>query len=238
MSSACRVAPRGGRGRRGRRASAETAVAARVPSSRSVDRQVEGLADEVLVGQRHSSTGQPVATSSPSRRVSSSECQVFLPKSCAGSITIPSGRRRRRAPARRARARGRATSATTSREVDPVRAGPRRQAHRRASRPARRRTRRPRRRAAGSAPPQVSLSRSAPASQTAPADRCPPGVHADHQVRDRRRGPTATNVTTRRISSATVDLGARACLDPADVDDVGALGDRARRPRSRAAPSA
>ena len=34
------------------------------------------------------STGQPVATSSPSRRVSSSECQVFLPKSCAGSIRI------------------------------------------------------------------------------------------------------------------------------------------------------
>jgi hypothetical protein len=32
------------------------------------------------------STGQPVATISPSRLVTSSECQVFLPKSCAGSM--------------------------------------------------------------------------------------------------------------------------------------------------------
>jgi hypothetical protein len=37
------------------------------------------------------STGQPVATSSPVRLVSSSDCQVFLPKSCAGSMRIPSG---------------------------------------------------------------------------------------------------------------------------------------------------
>ena len=38
------------------------------------------------------STGQPVAARSAVCRVSSSECQVFLPKSWAGSMTIPSGR--------------------------------------------------------------------------------------------------------------------------------------------------
>ena len=38
------------------------------------------------------STGQPVAASSPSRRVISSECRVFLPKSWAGSMRIASRR--------------------------------------------------------------------------------------------------------------------------------------------------
>ena len=36
-------------------------------------------------------TGQPVAVISVSLLVTSSECQVFLPKSCAASMTIRAG---------------------------------------------------------------------------------------------------------------------------------------------------
>ena len=57
-----------------------------------VERDVERLADEVLVRQRdqHRPAGRRPAR--PSRRVSSSECRVFLPKSCAGSMRMPSRR--------------------------------------------------------------------------------------------------------------------------------------------------
>ena len=105
---------------------AETAVAASVPSAA---RRPAGR------GSRRRSpcwTAPPAPasrspTSSPSRRVTSSECQVFLPKSCAGSIRIPSGR----TPA----ATARSASAGHGRDHvgdhvgvrDPVRPGPRRQ---------------------------------------------------------------------------------------------------------------
>ena len=39
---------------------------------------------------RETSTGQPVSTISPSRRVASRLCRVFFPKSCPGSIRIDS----------------------------------------------------------------------------------------------------------------------------------------------------
>ena len=68
---------------------AATAVAASVPYSRSsTDRSSVSPTKSLL--DIATSTGQPVATSSSRRRVSSSECAVVLPKSCVGSSTMPS----------------------------------------------------------------------------------------------------------------------------------------------------
>ncbi len=70
-------------------AAAASAVAASVPSTRSSSptprvSPMKSLLDRAI------STGHPVATSSSTRRSSSSPCQVFLPKSCVGSIRMPS----------------------------------------------------------------------------------------------------------------------------------------------------
>jgi hypothetical protein len=70
---------------------AHTARAASVPSARSGSGRPRVSPTKSLF-ETAIRTGQPVATSSAVRLVSSSECQVFLPKSCAGSMTIPSGR--------------------------------------------------------------------------------------------------------------------------------------------------
>ena len=70
-------------------ASAQTAVAARVPVSRSPTGRSSVSPTKSLLDSE-TSTGQPVATISPSRRVSSREWKVFLPKSWAGSITTDS----------------------------------------------------------------------------------------------------------------------------------------------------
>ena len=56
----------------------------RSPTSRPSDSPTKSLLDN------DTSTGQPSATSSSRRRVHSTECQAFLPKSCAGSMTIRS----------------------------------------------------------------------------------------------------------------------------------------------------
>jgi hypothetical protein len=89
------------------------ATAAMVPSARSrtprpSDSPTKSLLDTAT------RTGHPVPASSSSLRVTSRECQVFLPKSCAGSIRIRSGR----TPAATARSasavQNAITSATTS----------------------------------------------------------------------------------------------------------------------------
>ena len=189
-----------------------------------VRRQVERLADEVLVADSATSTGQPVATSSSSRRVSSSECQVFLPKSWVGSTRTASGR----TPA----ATARSARAVTLRSRRPSRRRRRPGAGRSAGRrpPVWLHTRPAPNAAAtaassGSAPAQVSLIRSAPASRTARGHLGPPGVDADHQVRitvaDRRDQVPRTPHLLR-----DVDLGAVPGLDAADVDDLA----RPRRP--------
>src|SRR6185437_11217148 len=92
---------------------AHTAVADSVPSTRCSSGRSSASPTKSLF-DNETSTGQPVATSSDSRRVSSSECQVFLPKSCPGSISTrsagtPSSTARSASPTVRA-----STSANTS----------------------------------------------------------------------------------------------------------------------------
>ena len=92
---------------------ADSAVAARVPSSRSAGGR-SSVSPMKSLRDRATSTGHPVATSSSRRRVSSSECQVFLPKSCVGSTRIPSRRTPRATAASAAVVTVATTSATTS----------------------------------------------------------------------------------------------------------------------------
>ena len=143
------------------------------------------------------STGQPVATSSSSRRVTSSECRVFLPKSWAGSMRIPSAPHARRHRPLGQPGHGRDHVGHHVVVRDPVRAGARRQpAGVGADQPGavRRGHLAP---APGRRPPQASLSRSAPSAGDRPAHLGAPGVDADHQRRgwrrphgrDERRGP-------------------------------------------------
>ena len=84
----------------------------------------------------------------------------------------------------------------------------------------------------GSQPPQVSFTRSAPASHTARADLVPPGVHADHQV-----GVGRANRGDERDDAADLlvdgDLGAGLGGHAADVEDVRALGDHLVHPVDR-----
>lgn len=147
-------------------------------------------------------TGQPVAASSSRRRVSSSDCSVFLPKSCVGSIRIPSGR----TPASTARSASavvvRITSATTSSYA--IRCG----SVRGESPPTWLQTSPAPDSAAaytrsGSAPAQVSLSRSAPASATR---RATPLRYVSTLITSdgwRARIP-ATKSTVRRSSSSSL----------------------------------
>ena len=186
------------------------------------------------------STGQPVAVISRSRLVTSSECQVFLPKSCAASM-IDRGRRARqprpRAAPAAAPARARPPSRRCRRPGTAVSAAA---AGRRARRPARRRTRPRPPRAVRPQPPQLSLIRSAPAAQAARPTSCRQvstlitmsGIGGPDR-RDETGG--APDLLGR------VDLGAGRGGDAADVDDVrplarspGAPGPgRRTHPRSR-----
>ena len=68
---------------------AATAVAARVPDSRSSTGMFK-VSPTKSLRDMLTSTGQPVTASSPMLRVSCSECQVFLPKSCVGSSRMRS----------------------------------------------------------------------------------------------------------------------------------------------------
>ena len=83
--------PPRGRGTPGRPPRAATAVAARVPVQPLGDLQgdVERLADEVLVRQRHQHrpAGGDQLVAAPQE--ASRPCQVFLPKSWVGSISSP-----------------------------------------------------------------------------------------------------------------------------------------------------
>ncbi len=168
------------RGRRGRPSQAQTAVVARVPSSRSSSGR-SSVSPTKSLFDSDTSTGQPVAIISGSRRVTSSEWQVFLPKSCPGSMsTLP-----RATPAATARSasptRALSTSAMTSSYSIAVRPGARRRRRRRACTPARRRGRAATSASCGSQPPQASLSRSAAGLADGLADLVPPGVDADDQ---------------------------------------------------------
>ena len=78
---------------------ADTAVVARVPSRRSLTGWSRVSPTKSLL-DRDTSTGQPVPVISGSRRVASSECRVFLPKSCPGRSGSASRGPRARPPAR------------------------------------------------------------------------------------------------------------------------------------------
>ena len=71
-------------------AAAASAVAARVPSSRSVTSVTPSVSPMKSLFDNAISTGQPVATSSSQRRSRASPWKVFLPKSWVGSMTMPS----------------------------------------------------------------------------------------------------------------------------------------------------
>src|SRR5215468_6463242 len=180
---------------------AHTASTARVPSPRSATPRPRVSPTKSLFDAA-TSTGHPVPARSAVRRVSSSECQVFFPKSCAGSMTIRSAR----TPA----ATARSASAVSDAITWPVRSGwaGRCGRVRGAAPPACAQTR-PRSWAAatcarpGSAPPQASLSRSAPAAATA----SPTGARQVSTLMTTEgclARSAATNGTTRRISSATL----------------------------------
>ena len=98
------------------------------------------------------------------------------------------------------------------------------QRHRCGCRPVRRRARAATWASSGSYPPQASLSRSAPARQTASRDLVPPGVDADDDV-----GvpvPDGSDEVDGAIELlADVDVVAGTGLHPADVDDLGPSGD-------------
>ena len=83
MSSVCRVAATSCARNTRAPSQALTAVAASVPVSRSSSGTSRVSPTKSLFDSA-TSTGQPVATSSSSRRVASSECRVFLPKSWPG----------------------------------------------------------------------------------------------------------------------------------------------------------
>ena len=208
---------------------AHTASTASVPSPRSVRPRPSASPTKSLFDTA-TSTGHPVAARSAVRRVNSSECQVFLPKSCAGSMTMRSGL----TPA----ATARSASAASEEITADVRCGwaARCGRCRGASPPACAQTR-PRscsaatRARSGSAPPQASLSRSAPAAATA----APTGAR---QVSTLSTAPgwrsrsAATTGTTRRISSATVTSSPGPALTP-PMSRISAPARRhGRRPRS------
>ncbi|CAM5733726.1 hypothetical protein SFUMM280S_04841 [Streptomyces fumanus] len=60
-----------------------------MPSTRSFT-GLSSVSPTKSLFDRETSTGQPVSTISPSRRVASRLCRVFLPKSCPGSISTDS----------------------------------------------------------------------------------------------------------------------------------------------------
>lgn len=149
---------------------ADTAVVASVPITRSLTGLSRVSPTKSLL-ESETRTGQPVAVISSSRRVASRECRVFFPKSCPGSIMIPSGltpsstarsaspRVTRRMSAitssyatRCGRVRGSAPPACVHTSPAPYRAATSA--------------------SFGSTPPHASFSTSAPASQTASPTSC------------------------------------------------------------------
>ena len=206
------------------------ADAARVPVSRSPTGRSRDSPTKSLLDSE-TSTGHPVATSSSRRRVRSRESCVVLPKSWAGSITMLS-LATPAASARSAYAVVSATAlATTSaysircgrvRGVTPpvwVHTMPTSYAAATSTSP-------------GSAPPQASLIRSAPASQTARAT----GARQVSTLTTTSGWAARTRSTKRNRAPhllVDVDLLARRCLDAADVDDLGTLVDDLRHPVER-----
>ena len=215
MSSTCRVSATSWARKTRAPCQAQTAVAASVPVSRSSTGRSRVSPTKSLLDSA-TSTGQPVATISSSRRVSSRECQVFLPKSCAGSIS-DAARGRTPGGDRPLGAAPSSSAIDVGDHVvvrDPVRVG-----------------------CAAAAPPvcvqtmpgavlggdlgqlrvgaapgvveQVGAGRAAP-----PRDRGPPGVDADHQRRGSAARTAATKSTVRRISSATSTSSPGPALTP------------------------
>ena len=144
--------------------------------------------------------------------MSSSECRVFLPKSCAGSIRMPS----RRTPSATARSASAVTVATTSATTSSNAA---RCGRVRGPQPAGVRADQPGAGRggdlgqAGSAPAQVSLTRSAPAA-TASAATSARQVSIEMTTSGKRRRTAATVGTVRRISSAASTSAPGPALTP------------------------
>ena len=226
MSSACLVA-RTSCARKIRAPShAPTAVTASVPASRS-STGAPSVSPTKSLRDADSRTGQPVAVSSPSRLVSSRECQVFLPKSCAGSMTIRAG------STPPARPLGEPEHAVGHVRHDvgedrPERPGARRQGTDVRADEARAELRGHVRDLRIPAAPGVVEQVGARLADR-PGRLVPPGVHADHQVRvggaDRRdeRDRAADLLGDRH-------LGTRLRRDAAHVENVRALGHRGVHP--------
>ena len=183
---------------------------------------------------RDTSTGHPVSTISPSRRVASRLCRVFFPKSCPGSISTDS----RGTPSATARSASpsvtRRMSATTSSYV--TRCG----RVRGSAPPACVHTSPTRWRAAtcasrGSTPPHASFSRSAPASHTASPTSCRQ-VSTLITTSGNRRRTSATNPTVRRASSAADTSSPGPAFTP-PTSMIAAPPATASSTRARAGPS-
>src|SRR5690606_26580020 len=89
MSSTCRVSGTLCARNTSAPCQAQSAVTASVPINRSPTGRPSDSPTKSLLDS-DTSTGQPVSTISPTRRVTSSDCQVFLPKSWAGSMRMRS----------------------------------------------------------------------------------------------------------------------------------------------------
>ncbi len=89
MSSTCRVSATSCTRYTCAPSHAETAVVASVPNTRSFT-GLSSVSPTKSLLERETSTGQPVSTISPSRRVASRLCRVFFPKSCPGSMSTDS----------------------------------------------------------------------------------------------------------------------------------------------------
>ena len=231
MSSTCRVSATSWTRYTCAPSHAETAVVASVPTHPLLDRPVEGLAHEVLVGQRHQHRparlhhlaeppGRLQAVPGVLPEVVPGIDQDRLPRAPPGTRRARPGRASPAGcrPSRRRRRPGAAGSAAR-RLPACVHTSP---APYRAATSASR----------GSTPPQASFSRSAPASQTASPTSCrqvstlitTSGKRAAHLGDE-------TDRAARLLRGG--DLLARARLHPADVDDGRALGHRLLHARER-----
>ena len=212
---------------------AQIAVEARVPVSRSPTGRSRVSPTKSLF-DNDTSTGQPVAVNSSRRRVISSECQVFLPKSWAGSMKIRSrGTPREAARSASAVVSAMASSTTSSysmrcgrvRGVTPPVCVQTRPAPVSATTPA----------SARSWPPQASLTRSAPA---ATASRATSERHVSMLMSTSgcRARTSATKPMTRRISSAASITSPGAALMP-PMSTMSAPSSTTVSTRSNAGPS-
>lgn len=233
MSSTCRVSATSCTRYTCAPSHADTAVVASVPTSRSLTGRSSVSPTKSLLDS-DTSTGHPVSTISSRRRVASRLCRVFLPKSCPGSMSTdslgtPSATARSARPSvtrrmsamtssyvtRCGRVRGSAPPACVHTRPTPYRAAT-------SASP-------------GSTPPQASLSRSAPASQTA-SPTSARQVSTLMITSGKRRRTSATKPTVRRASSSAVTSSPGPAFTP-PMSTMAAPSDTARSTRARAGSS-